>query len=64
MAMTYRVSSTLDAESEAALYSIMKHTGWNKSQVIRWAVVPFAQSRGSAKSPAPGGTAKRLKFKS
>jgi len=64
MAMTYRVSATLDAKSEAALYSIMKRTGWNKSQVIRRAIVTFAQSQGLAKSPAPGGTAKKLKFKS
>jgi hypothetical protein len=61
MAMTYRVSVTLDAKSEAALHRIMKRAGWNKSQVIRWAILAFAESEGLARRPAPGGAVKKLK---
>jgi hypothetical protein len=65
MAMTYRVSATLDAKSEAALKRIMKRTGWNKSQVIRWAIVAYAASMGPAKRPAtPPRAVMKLKSKS
>jgi hypothetical protein len=46
MAMTFRVSVKLDASSEAALYEIMKRTGWTKSQVLREAIKAFAKSEG------------------
>jgi hypothetical protein len=65
MAMTYRVSATLDGKSLAALNRIMRRTGWNKSQVIRWAIVAFAESEGFVYRPAPAGSAtKKLKVKS
>jgi hypothetical protein len=65
MAMTYRVSATLDARSEAALNRIMQRTGWTKSQVLREAVWAAAESRGLAKRPAPGRRAgKKVKVKS
>jgi predicted DNA-binding protein len=65
MAMTHRISATLDAKSEAALNRVMKRTGWTKSQVLREAVWAAAESRELATKPAPGcGAAKRVKIKS
>jgi hypothetical protein len=62
--MTYRVSATLDAESEAALYSIMKRTGWNKSQVLREAIWAAAGRRGLARKRAvENGAANKVKVK-
>jgi hypothetical protein len=49
MAMSSRVSTTPDAESEAALIRIMKRTGWTKSQVIREAIRAVAELKPPAK---------------
>jgi hypothetical protein len=49
MAMTRRVSVTLDASSDAAMNRIMQHTGWNKSQVLREAIKAAAKSEGLAR---------------
>jgi hypothetical protein len=52
MAMTKKVSATLDPASKAALESIMRRTRWTKSQVIREAIWAVAKSRGLARPPA------------
>jgi hypothetical protein len=57
--MTYRVSTTLDAKSEAALYRIMQRNGWTKSQALREAVRAVAESEGLARRPVKR-TKKRL----
>jgi hypothetical protein len=53
MAMTCRVTATLDAGSEVALYCIMRRTGWTKSQVLREAIWAAAKNEGLARQPAP-----------
>jgi hypothetical protein len=54
MAMIYRVSATLDAKSEAALYRIMERTGWTKSQAVREAIWAAAERRGLVGRPVSG----------
>jgi hypothetical protein len=51
MAMIRRISVKLDAQSEAALYRIMKRIGWTKSQVIRHAILAAAEAHRPAKGP-------------
>jgi hypothetical protein len=65
MAMTRRLSVTLDSKSEAALYSIVKRTGWNRSQVLREAIKAAAESQGLARRAVPGQpAANKMKVKS
>jgi hypothetical protein len=58
MVMNFKVSTTLDSRSEAALNRIMKRTGWTKSQVVRKAIWTVAESQAPAKRPAMNGYAK------
>jgi hypothetical protein len=63
MAMTRRVSVTLDARSEAALYRIMQCTGWTKSQALRESIKAAAKSEGAVPRPSRRAT-KKVKVKS
>ena len=65
MAMTYRVKATLDGEAEAALDTIMKRTGWNKSRAVREAIWATARSQGLVRGLSPDQrAAKKSKVKS
>jgi hypothetical protein len=65
MAMTSRVKATLNAEAAAALYTLMRRRGWNKSRALREAIWANAKSQGLVRGPSPDErAAKKLKAKS
>ena len=51
MAMNYMVRATLDTESEAALYALMRRHGWTKSQAVREAIWAMAKSKDIIRQP-------------
>ncbi len=57
--MTYRIKAALDPEAEVALYTIMKRTGWSKSQVMREAIWAVAKSQGLVYGRSPDHWASR-----